>query len=327
MDLLHHVLESLRVQDSSFCALELQRPWGFHRDAMQRDMAVMFLPLQGRCLLRMSDGQQAWLMPGDVGLVLSGAFDFQSEERVPLVPFVPTWVEQQQPPLGRTLERDGPDRFRWPPLLPQGGDMPVDRLLGIAFLVEDIARSPVLAMLPRLIVLRRDQQGPMDWCAVLQRFVEFEGHSPQPGYNTEARHLANLAFVGLLRRHVLRAGADRAGWMRGMGDPAVGQALALMHARFAEPWTLVSLAAACGLSRSTLAERFHLLVGRPPMDYLGAVRMQAAAQQLLEGNTVAAVGEAVGYASPWAFRRAFTRQWGVGPSDYLANANRPPLAA
>lgn len=328
MDLLHHVLESLKVHDSSLSVFELQRPWGFHRAVMQGDMAAMFSPLQGRCLLTLPDGQREWLAPGDVGLVLGGAFDFQSGEQAALLPFLPSWLEQQLPPLGRRIERGGPDPFRWPLRLDGfSPDTPVDRLLAMALLIEDVAHSPVLAMLPRLIVLRRDQHDAMDWPAVLQRFVEAEQQQPQPGYNTAARHLANLLFVALLRRHVVLAGADRAGWMRGMGDSAIGQALALMHARFAEPWTLVSLAAACGLSRTVFAQRFHTLVGRPPMDYLTAVRMQAAAQRLLAGGTVAAAGEAVGYASAWAFRRAFTRQWGVGPTDYLAQANRTPLAA
>lgn len=319
MDLLHHALASLKVTDSSIGVFHLQRPWRFHRAVMPPGMMAMFSPARGRCLLCLPDGRAQWLAEGDVGLVLGGAFDFCSEEDAAATPFLSSWLEQQLPPMGRRVERTGPDTFRWPlrldPAQASGPD--VDRLLAVALLIEEAAHSPVLGMLPPLIVLRRQHDEAMDWCALLQRFIEDEQHRPHAGYNTAARHLANLVFVTLLRRHVAQAQADRAGWMRGMTDAAIGHALALMHARLDEPWTVAALSAASGLSRTTFAQRFHALVGQPPMDYLTALRMQAAAQRLLQGEAVGAVVQAAGYASPWAFRRAFVRHWGASPSAYV----------
>lgn len=314
MDLLHHVLESLKVIDSSLALFELERPWGFERTPLQSDMMITFTPARERCVLRAA-GETIELFPGDTAMVLGGPFVIQSDESALVRPFTDAWLEQRLPALGPRLERKLPDRFRWPPHCREEG-RPCDSLLGTAVLVEDIAQSPVLAMLPRLIVLRRAQMGPVDWPLVLRHFVEAELQHPQNGYNIAARQLANLFFIALLRQHVLVAGADRAGWMRGMTDPAIGRALSLMHAGCVEPWNLVSLARACGLSRSNFAQRFHALVGRPPMEYLTSVRMHQAAQRLLTRDTVARVCEAVGYRSPYAFREAFIRHWGQTPSQY-----------
>src|SRR6185437_16798136 len=75
-----------------------------------------------------------------------------------------------------------------------------------------------------------------------------------------------------------------------------GRALALLHERSTESWTIEMLAARVGMSRSVFAERFGALVGASPMHYLTAWRMHVAAQQLGEGPTnVAQVAFAVGY--------------------------------
>jgi AraC-like DNA-binding protein len=74
----------------------------------------------------------------------------------------------------------------------------------------------------------------------------------------------------------------------------VGQALALLHAEPAHPWTLEKLARQAALSRSALAQRFTHFVGQPPMQYLTRWRMQLAARLLADGAVkVSAVALAV----------------------------------
>jgi AraC-like DNA-binding protein len=329
MDILHYVFDSIIVRDCSLGTFELQRPWGFHRSAMQSDMAVIFNPVNGHCILSMPDGRTEKLMPGDLGLVLHGSFEFKSEGCTSPVPFLSSWGEQRLQPLGQEIMRSGPEVFRWPlrPSAPAHGTGMDDELLAVGLLLEDVARSPVLAMLPQLIVLKRAQQDDMDWFGVLHRFMVAESGAKMPGYNAAARQMARMLFVYVMRRYVTLAGSTRTGWMRGMGDPAIGKVLARMHFNFVEPWTLSSLAAECGVSRTVLAQRFRVLMGRTPMDYLAAVRMQVAANRLRLGETVSETCEAVGYASVAAFRRAFRRHWGLGPTEYLSQATAPAVAS
>ena len=103
----------------------------------------------------------------------------------------------------------------------------------------------------------------------------------------------------------------------GSPDPEVGRALAVLHARPAEPWTLDELAGEVGLSRSTLAQRFTDFVGEPPIHYLANWRIQLAARQLADGKAkVLSVERDVGYESEAAFSRAFKKLVGESPAAW-----------
>jgi AraC-like DNA-binding protein len=64
-----------------------------------------------------------------------------------------------------------------------------------------------------------------------------------------------------------------------------------------------------------------LLVGRPPMHYLTAWRMQLATRLLADGTPkVKTVAEAVGYDSEAAFSRAFKKHVGIAPTQWRQRA-------
>ena len=64
------------------------------------------------------------------------------------------------------------------------------------------------------------------------------------------------------------------------------------------------------------SERFTAMVGDPPMQYLAQWRMQLASNQLLAGDSVAEVADAVGYQSEAAFSRAFKQFVGIAPATW-----------
>jgi transcriptional regulator GlxA family with amidase domain len=105
--------------------------------------------------------------------------------------------------------------------------------------------------------------------------------------------------------------------LRGLADPPIARALALMHDRPQEAWTVERLASGVGLSRSGFAARFRATVGEPPLEYLGGWRMTKAAQLLRESDhSTSEVAARVGYQSDAAFNRAFKRREGKGPGAY-----------
>jgi AraC-like DNA-binding protein len=129
--------------------------------------------------------------------------------------------------------------------------------------------------------------------------------------------MSELMFVEVIRRHIESLPPDRTGWLAGLRDPHVGKALAALHARPGDPWTVDGLGREAGLSRSALAERFTALVGEPPIQYLGRWRMQVAAGLLTTTHDgIAAIGARVGYASEAAFHRAFKKLVGVPPATW-----------
>ena len=113
----------------------------------------------------------------------------------------------------------------------------------------------------------------------------------------------------------------KSGLLRAIFDPQIGVALTSMHQKVEHPWTVESLAAACGMSRSAFAVRFKDLVGETPLEYLTGWRMQKATGMLQEGDKkLFEVGKSVGYDSDAAFSKAFKRVFRVAPREYRRNA-------
>jgi AraC-like DNA-binding protein len=169
--------------------------------------------------------------------------------------------------------------------------------------------DPLLRALPPMLALKA-ASGRLKHLVELA-LAEVEG----AGGASVRERLSESMFIETVRHHLAALEPDRAGWLNGLRDPAVGRALALLHASVAEPWTLASLAKRAGLSRSALADRFARLVGQPPMQYLTAWRMRTAAQLLSDGSAkVAEVAAEVGYDSEAAFSRAFKKAIGAPPA-------------
>jgi transcriptional regulator GlxA family with amidase domain len=107
------------------------------------------------------------------------------------------------------------------------------------------------------------------------------------------------------------------GWLAGLRDRFVGRALALMHERADQAWSVDDLAREVGLSRSALHERFVQYLGQPPMQYLASWRIQLGARLLRESRrNVATIALEVGYDSEAAFSRAFRRMVGTPPAAW-----------
>jgi AraC-like DNA-binding protein len=188
--------------------------------------------------------------------------------------------------------------------------------------------NPLLSALPsRMLVARAAQPG-----AALAKFIELalaESSALSAGRESMLARLAELMFVETVRRYVAET-PEQAGWLAGVSDPLVGQALSLLHSRARDPWTLETLARSTATSRSVLAERFHALVGIPPMQYLGQWRMQLTAE-LLAGTraSLAEIADRVGYGSEAALSRAFKRIVGTSPARWREGktGGRRPSAA
>jgi AraC-like DNA-binding protein len=146
------------------------------------------------------------------------------------------------------------------------------------------------------------------------RAVVTESNQKRPGGEAVLARMSEMLFVEVLRRHIDSLPPGQTGWLAGMRDSTVGRALALLHEKPSEPWTLEKLSEEAGLSRSSLHERFVHFIGQPPMQYLTQWRMQIASRLLRDTSTkLAAIAQDVGYDSEAAFSRAFKRVVGTSP--------------
>lgn len=177
--------------------------------------------------------------------------------------------------------------------------------------------NPLLASLPRVLRMPGAAAGEASWIASFLRSAVDESSHRRPGGEAVLERMSEMMFVEVLRRYVDGLPADQTGWLAGLRDPAVGRALALLHEKPAEPWTLERLGEEAGLSRSSLHERFVHFIGQPPMQYLAQWRMQLAAAQLRDTDAkLIEIALDVGYESEAAFSRAFKRAVGESPGSW-----------
>ncbi len=176
---------------------------------------------------------------------------------------------------------------------------------------------PLLDALP--VVVRVDAGGAGD--PVLDHLAA-EVAVDAPGQQVVLDRLLDWMLVCSLREWFDRPGGEPPAWWAAQRDPVVGDALRLLHAEPAAPWTVGSLAGRTGVSRSTLAKRFADLVGEPPLTYLTRWRMTLAADLLAgkESTTISDIARTVGYSDPFGFSAAFKRVRGVNPSEFRRGA-------
>jgi AraC-like DNA-binding protein len=177
--------------------------------------------------------------------------------------------------------------------------------------------NPVLEALPRALYIRaRADSNAGRFCQLIELALA-ESRERQSGSRCVLLHLGELLFVEVVRRY-LESLTDRdTGWLAGLRDPVTGRALAAIHNRPAEDWSLERLARESGVSRSLLAERFSELIGQPPMRYLSRWRIQLACRLLRDDAAkVSAVAFDVGYQSEAAFSRAFKASVGASPGGW-----------
>ncbi|WP_426116623.1 AraC family transcriptional regulator [Massilia sp. PWRC2] len=175
----------------------------------------------------------------------------------------------------------------------------------------------LVSLLPALVHVRGEPR-----LAMLVKLLNDESRQQRPAREIVLAHLLQVLLIEALRSSA--GTAAPAGLVRGLADPRLAAAIRAMHEAPARAWTVVELANAAALSRSTFFGRFKRLVGMAPMAYLLAWRMALAQDMLRRGEgSVAAIAERVGYGSASTFSVAFSRHVGRTPTQ-CANA---PLAS
>lgn len=133
-----------------------------------------------------------------------------------------------------------------------------------------------------------------------------EQASPRCGGGTLLAHGGQILFITLLRHLVQHPAADNR-LFQALADTAIARALVAMHAAPQRDWSLESLAATAGLSRTSFAVRFRERLAIPPGKYLGRLRLAIARDVVGRGEGLKRAARESGYASVAALSRALGR--------------------
>jgi AraC-like DNA-binding protein len=94
----------------------------------------------------------------------------------------------------------------------------------------------------------------------------------------------------------------------------VSRAIATIRSSFDRQLRIGEIAAAAGMSPSSLHEHFKSVTKMTPLEYQKQLRLQEARRLMLSGSTTASsAGFAVGYESPSQFNREYARLFGAPP--------------
>jgi AraC-like DNA-binding protein len=320
-DVLSDVLRAVRLSGAVFFDFELSSPW-FAEAPPSSEIAERVMPgaervieyhliARGGCWGHVDGREPIRLNEGDLIVFPQG--DAHNLSSAPGLRGTPDMSLFTRPipalPMVGEFGGGGPERTRI-----------ICCFLGF----DERPFNPLLSALPAVIHLAASD-ATTGWLATLLHIAARESGSARAGSENVLARLSELMFVEALRRYIEALPAAEIGWLAGLRDPVVGQALAALHASPAEAWTVERLARLVGVSRSVLAEKFTEMVGQPPIQYLALWRMQLAARLLSEGRQVAAVASSVGYESEAAFSRAFKKMVGQAPGTWRGRPEPPKV--
>jgi AraC-like DNA-binding protein len=294
-DVLAHVLERSGLHGRVFCQTRAHAPWGLQFEASES--ALFHTVLSGACWL-LTDRARVQLVAGDVVLIARGAAhalaDAPSSPKLPLS----QWLATRRGEHGVLGLGGRGDRC--------------EVLCGVYEYAGTAAAHPVLARLPARLHVR-DRAELSTTLASLRA----ESQRGPLGSALIASRLLDVLLVQIVRAWVESSAPGAAGWIGALNDETLARALARIHAEPARAWSVEALARASQTSRATLTRRFVAQVGEPPLAYLTRVRLQEAASALARSDAgLAAIAADIGYATEFAFSRAFRRAFGEPPGKY-----------
>ena len=299
------LLKSVHLRSSVYFRPELGAPWGF---SVADHGTAFHIVADGKCWVQVAGATQpVELVAGDFVVVPRGDAHIMRDSATSTV------IDFFE--LAKRSSPNSKGVFR------AGGSGATTKLVCGGMQFDNGPTDPLLAVLPPLIHVKGKGGIGATWLQATVSQVIEELDSCGAGAQAVVTRLADILFIKAVRTY-FEQDVDTAqyGWLAAIRDPYIGPALAQLHARPQEPWTVASLARHVALSRSLFAEKFAELVGEPPLRYLKRLRLNAAVLRLRSTNDkLSAIAVDSGYESAAALTKAFKRILGKTPGEYRRN--------
>ena len=300
VDPLGEALHALRLSGTFFCRSELSAPWGIAVPAMS-DSLMFHIVTEGSAWINFANGERLRLEVNDFVVLPQGLGHAVVD--APETPAINLY-DYERPLLSP----------RYEVLKVNGGGARAGLICGVVS-VKDPAALRMVSLLPTKILMQAATPGN-EWLRGSIQLMMQEALSLGPGGDAVITRVSDILVVQAIRHWLRTDPKAQTGWLGALQDPQIGRALTLIHREPMRPWTVETLAAAVGVSRSGFAARFAELAGQTPMNYLRQWRFEVARNLLRDtGQTQVEIAEQLGYESEASFARAFKKATGQTPGS------------
>jgi len=183
-------------------------------------------------------------------------------------------------------------------------------------------REPLPGLLPDVLQFNHWRHPILRDSRLLVKAVSQQRQAAYPGWHPIAGRMIQVLLLQMVRAHIFDSmDSDdvegRARWLSASVNDCIGPVLAKLHETPEQHWTVHSLARQAHMAKSAFSQRFRETVGRPPLQYLTAYRMDKACEMLLDTDMgIAEIAASVGYDSASSFSNAFKRWRGAAPAVF-----------
>jgi len=301
MDALSDILNTLRLSSTLYFRTELSSPWAIRVPA-KPSVARFHIVIRGHCWLQIDGDEGLHMSNGDLVIVPHGATHIIAD--------APT---AQARPLADVLDEVA---YEGQGELVYGGGGPGCCLVCGEFAFEDLGHHPLLANMPRRLLVTGDSSYNTQWLDSAMGFIAHEAGKSAPGAQAIISRLSEIILIQVIRA-TLASSDERIPFLSVFADSRISLVLTAIHTDPGSDWSVERLGRLANMSRSSFAKRFTELANMTPLQYVIFVRIQLASRLLLETDTaLIAVAEQIGYQSEAAFSQAFKKQFGMRPGEF-----------
>lgn len=302
MDALSKIFDDIHLNKSEYIYLKPQGDWAY--SYQEQDAMIGYVVLVGHMTIQLNPHTQLQVEAGDLVLIPSGqnhsCHSSHKSNLIEALNITELFDQKRQ----ETIEFGS---TRGEPAL----------ILAIRCHIDTIMARPLLNALPNYIHIHHitGSTAP-EWLQIGLHFLAVEAYQIRPGRDKILDHLVSILFIECVRDYIAQL-QDSNNWLRALAHTELANALAAIHGKPEQAWTVESLAEQCCMSRSKFATLFSNIVGETPLAYLQQYRFRLASQHLREGQlSIQQIAHRVGYSSETAFSQTFKRLFDLTPSQY-----------
>ena len=302
MDALSKIFDDIHLNKSEYIYLKPQGDWAY--SYQEQDAMIGYVVLVGNMTIQLNPHTQLQVEAGDLVLIPSGQnHSCHSNNKSNLIKAL-NITELFDQKRQETIEFGS-----------SSGEPAL--ILAIRCHIDTIMARPLLNALPDYIHIHHitGSTAP-EWLQIGLHFLAVEAYQIRPGRDKILDHLVSILFIECVRDYIAQL-QDSNNWLRALAHTELANALAAIHGKPEQAWTVESLAEQCCMSRSKFATLFSNIVGETPLAYLQQYRFRLASQHLREGQlSIQQIAHRVGYSSETAFSQTFKRLFDLTPSQY-----------